>query len=279
MTDKQTQCPKCGSIYKILVAQLTVSQGMVCCPKCAHSFNAFLHFVKISNTALKEGLSTEQSNHISDTINNSSDLLEIFNKKVEHSNIDLETYLNNLTYFSNEPILRIPALNLADEQIILKHIPSRITYYVTWACITSILFVILIFQLIMLKPDFLNSSPYIHSAFAKLCNLGNCSDLENQYASIKLKDMKLYYRDKSNLALTGELINNNNRSLQMPLLLLTLSKDGEIIFSRIYTSEEYLMMGLNNLQRIPINRAFIFNINLPLSQKHFDHYKLQVIRP
>ena len=43
MSDKQTSCPKCLTIYKVSVAQLTVAQGMVCCPKCSMTFNALSH--------------------------------------------------------------------------------------------------------------------------------------------------------------------------------------------------------------------------------------------
>ena len=65
----------------------------------------------------------------------------------------------------------------------------------------------------------------------------------------------------------------------MPLLLLTLTKNKEIVFSRIYTSDEYLIPSLQNIKRIPINTPFMFDISLPLPEKNFDHYDLQIIRP
>ena len=55
MTQKQTRCPNCQTVYKVSVTQLTISQGMVCCPKCSAEFNALVHLVKIEKD-LKEVL-------------------------------------------------------------------------------------------------------------------------------------------------------------------------------------------------------------------------------
>lgn len=40
MNEKQTRCPKCLTVYKVSLTQLTVAQGMVCCPKCNLNFGA-----------------------------------------------------------------------------------------------------------------------------------------------------------------------------------------------------------------------------------------------
>lgn len=42
-------------------------------------------------------------------------LLDLFEDKVENSNIDLKAYLNNLNYFSTEPIGNFPALNWSEK--------------------------------------------------------------------------------------------------------------------------------------------------------------------
>jgi predicted Zn finger-like uncharacterized protein len=279
MTDKQTQCPECASIYKISVAQLTVAQGMVCCPKCNHSFNALLHLITITHTASKPLLPTQNSNVLPETINNSYDLLEIFDQKVKHSNIDLETYLNNLTYFNTDPIIRLPALNLAQKEAISKEQISKTTYYVTWSSITLVLIIIVIFQLIILNPIFLNNHPTLHSIFTKVCDFADCSNLDKQYVSIKLENMSIQSTPKNKLILGGEITNRSQQNLKMPLLLLTLSKNEQTVFHRIYSPEEYLAPKSIGLQRISPNNPFKFTITLPLARKDFNHYKLQVIRP
>ncbi|MFX6821879.1 MJ0042-type zinc finger domain-containing protein, partial [Acinetobacter baumannii] len=45
MNEKQTRCPKCLTVYKVSLTQLTVAQGMVCCPKCNLNFNALTNLV------------------------------------------------------------------------------------------------------------------------------------------------------------------------------------------------------------------------------------------
>ena len=282
MIDRPTQCPKCSSIYKVSVAQLTVAQGMVCCPKCLCEFNALLHLIQLS-TPQKTDLPDTQHIHIKHTnqeiITTSSDFLKIFNEKVEHSNIDLETYLNNLSYFSTEAIPSIPTLNLAEEKLNLSQQTAKRTYYITWGLTTSVLISILFFQLLMFNPKFLSDNPSVHQIFTKFCGLINCSDLEQQYSYINIRSLKTHSEEDTNINLIGELINQNDRSLPLPLLLLTLTKNKEIVFSRIYTSDEYLIPSLQNIKRIPINTPFMFDISLPLPEKNFDHYDLQIIRP
>jgi predicted Zn finger-like uncharacterized protein len=277
MTDKQTQCPQCASIYQISVAQLTVAQGMVCCPKCSHSFNALLHLISI--TTPKQSLPIQSSNVFSETITTAHDLLGIFDQKVEHSNIDLETYLNNLTYFNTDPIVKLPALNLSQQDTLSQDHISRTTYYITWSSITLVLISIVIFQLIILNPIFLNNHPTLHTIFTKVCDFADCSNLDKQYTLIKLKNMSLQSVHSNKLVLGGELINTGDENLKVPLLLLTLSKNEQPVFRRIYSPEEYLASKANNPQNIPPNSPFKFTITLPLARKDFNHYKLQIIRP
>ncbi len=114
MNEKQTRCPKCLTVYKVSLTQLTVAQGMVCCPKCNLNFNALTNLVNIelpeatNSSVLADGsIQTRYMTH--------SHVLDIFDQKVENSNIDLLTYLNNLNYFHNEPINALPNLNLAEQ--------------------------------------------------------------------------------------------------------------------------------------------------------------------
>ncbi|OTG85272.1 hypothetical protein B9T31_12400 [Acinetobacter sp. ANC 4558] len=278
MTDKQTQCPNCASIYKVSVTQLTVAQGMVCCPKCACSFNALLHLKSIKNNNSQEQQHTEILSLEQETINSSSDLLKIFNLKVEHSNINLETYLNNLTYFNTEPHQKTPILNLAEDKAFLKQQTVRITYYIIWGVVTSILIIILCLQLFVFNHNF-SQHPSINNIMIKFCNFVKCSNLDKQYTLILLGNIKIHTNNHENFTLIGELTNKNQQSLQMPLLLLTLSKDGKTIFSQTYTPKEYLTHSLKNIQRIPIESPFTFDLFIPVPAKSFDHYKLQIIRP
>ena len=65
-------------------------------------------------------------------------ILDIFQRKVEHSNIDLKTYLNNLNYFSTEPIGNIPAMNLSAPDLENEKKQGN-GYYLLWAIINLLL--------------------------------------------------------------------------------------------------------------------------------------------
>ena len=106
MSDKRTHCPTCSTTYKVTVAQLTVAQGMVCCPKCTTSFNALSHLVTETRNSVTASMSHAQSSSSEFSKTDAQNrpgvyhtdqqhrhsLLQIFDQKVEHSNIDLETY-------------------------------------------------------------------------------------------------------------------------------------------------------------------------------------------
>ncbi|HJE54435.1 MAG TPA: DUF3426 domain-containing protein, partial [Acinetobacter pseudolwoffii] len=61
MSDKRTHCPTCSTTYKVTVAQLTIAQGMVCCPKCTTSFNALSHLVAEAQNSVTTSASQDQT--------------------------------------------------------------------------------------------------------------------------------------------------------------------------------------------------------------------------
>ena len=139
MSEKQTYCPNCFTKYKVSVAQLTVARGMVCCAKCSTNFNALTHLVvdkeePCSTTLSIPSASPTQAIEIKEPLidapQSEQHLLDIFDRKVENSNIDLKTYLNNLNYFSTEPIGNYPALNWADKSE--QESKSNAWHYVLW---------------------------------------------------------------------------------------------------------------------------------------------------
>ena len=108
--NKQTRCPSCHRIYKVTVPQLTVAQGMVCCEKCDHNFNALLNLLSDSDPNLNDDIQNTLQhkksflNRPSQTMQRSAPQdLEIFNRMVQHSNLDLRHYLNQINYFFQIP--------------------------------------------------------------------------------------------------------------------------------------------------------------------------------
>ena len=141
MSDKQTICPDCLTIYKVSILQLTMAQGMVCCPKCETEFNALSHLVthhQETPSILDGGLLPS-----SDSYQN-NDIIQFYNKRIENSNLTLETYLNNLDYFNTEPIVNFHPINW-DNLNALENGPAKISNLL-WIGLNCLLLVLLFFQ-------------------------------------------------------------------------------------------------------------------------------------
>ena len=297
MSDKQTLCPKCSTAYKVTVAQLTIAQGMVCCPKCTTSFNALSHLMteKTSSvTDVKPEAQVENLNQTQNTTTNinishlapefnasptvfrQNNILNIFDEKVENSNIDLHTYLNNLNYFSTEPINALPTMNWT-EHVENKSKRSAF-YFVGWGLVNLLLFAVLAFKFFWFNPQYLKNSHIMGTAFNSICHKFNCSNLEEHYTLINTRKIKITAQGKET-QFSGELINYHDRSLAMPIMRVDLKHKGVISASYSLTPQEYLIDSLASIQRIPKNSPFKFQFKLPVERKSFDSYSLEIIRP
>ena len=152
MSEKQTRCPKCSTVYKVSLSQLSVAQGMVCCPKCIINFNALTNLIDSEpadttltppNRSLFSSIQPDSS-----FAEKQMQILSIFDQKIENSNIDLLTYLNNLNYFNTEPVTALPNLNLSEDNLLIVHEQNHKQhgwlYYTLWGLGNIAL--ILIFQ-------------------------------------------------------------------------------------------------------------------------------------
>lgn len=285
MTQKQTRCPNCQTVYKVSVTQLTISQGMVCCAKCSTEFNALVHLV-ITHKDPDEFYLSSQHSPFSQTIDfedyaSETHVLDIFNRKIEGSNINLRTYLNNLNSFNNDPITNFPSLNLSSQHNIASpdlKAHSKL-YYSIWTIANLILAALLVFQILWFNPNFLDRHPFINAAFITTCHAFNCETIDERYMKIRFSNVQLESVLENQTAFKGQLINEYEKGLELPLIKVTLYKDNKVILSRIETPNEYLIDSLNGITRIPTKSPYRFEFIIEKSKKTFDHYKLEVIRP
>lgn len=292
MSDKRTHCPTCSTTYKVTVAQLTIAQGMVCCPKCATSFNALSHLVtEVQNSVATLGAPSHieptelnEADNASLPLNSISDqhlsaysLIHLFDQKVENSNIDLKTYLNNLNYFSTEPISVLPSMNWDDQAE--KTVKRGPLYYIGWSVFNVLLFGLLLFQFFWFNPQYIKNSHVMSMAFNGICEVFNCSNLEEYYTLIQPNKLKIKAVAKNETEFSGELINFHDRSLALPILRVNLEQRGEVTATYNLSPDEYLIESLVNIQRIPQNSPFKFQFSLPVDRKSFDRYRLEIIRP
>ncbi|WP_353140692.1 DUF3426 domain-containing protein [Acinetobacter pragensis] len=296
MSNKQTFCPTCATTYKVTVAQLTMAQGMVCCPKCSTSFNALSYLVAaraaMPHAAAESDIQNNSTPFESQAIDISEinfqsepqsqteqprKLLDIFDDKVENSNIDLKTYLNNLNYFSTEPIGNFPALNWSEKTE--NETKRGALYYAMWTIVNIALISSLLFQFFWFNPQYLKNSPVMAFAFNTACEVVNCSKLEEHYNLITTKKVKVRTISKKEVEFSGQLINYHDRSLALPIIKVELKDKGQVIATYSLQPQEYLTESLAGIQRIPSNSPFKFNFKLPADRKSFDNYNLEIIRP
>ena len=285
MTERRTRCPNCETLYKISVTQLTISQGMVCCAKCSAEFNALVHLI-IEPKEPEEILLSSQHSPYTEQLNfedfaSEENVLDIFNRKIEGSNINLRTYLNNLNTFNNDPITNFPSLNLSSQHNVASYHENAHSklYYLVWTCANLSLALLLIFQILWFNPSFLERHPTLNSSFIGICHAFKCETIDERYSHIKFKDVALIAISTETTKFSGQLINEYDKGLELPLIQISLIKDGKNISTQIKSPTEYLIDSLNGITRIPTKSPYRFEFSINVPKNSFDHYKLEVMRP
>lgn len=286
MSDKQTRCPKCSTVYKVTLSQLNAAQGMVCCPKCIINFNALTHLIhpEPAIDAINYHNRSIFSSIANSPVCTRADILNIFEQKIENSNIDLQTYLNNLNYFNTEPVTALPNLNLSEHsQYIDLSTPSKRKkswfYYSLWGFANIALLIILAAQIFWFNPQLLYSQPVLKNITQWVCIQLKCKTTEEKYRNLHFQKLKVQQISFDEVQFSGVLINYNKKSVVLAPIQVTLLSQGKPRSKTIYTSEQYLDDSLKSIQRIPSERPFKFKIIVQDRKKHFDDYRLEFIQP
>ena len=286
MSEKQTRCPECLTTYKVTVPQLTAAQGMVCCPKCDETFNAVSYLTSV-HSEIDTSISyqfTEAEKFASDGVTQyvptlAANVSKIFDATVENSTINLRTYLNNLNAFNPEPINTLPSINLSKDNDFILDKKNSVRYYTIWGVINFSLIAIFVIQILMVNPKTLNNNSLLNSAYIKMCTIFKCDNLIQQYSLVDLVDVKTTSINNKATNISGYIINHNEHSLTLPLIHVNLLNNNVTVHSQIYHPKEYLIKSLVNVERIPQNSPFNFNIIVPIAKKDFNDYEIQIIRP
>ena len=215
-----------------------------------------------------------------------TNILEIFNRKVENSNIDLRTYLNSLNQFNLDPLTNIPSLNLSAGQAHGHNYSQqerfearKPLYYFCWGLINVALLLILVFQILWFNPALLDKHPALHSAFNTTCNLLNCDTIDDRYNQIHVEQIKVQKMGKSSTQFSGSLLNTYKKSLEVPVIKLTLKAKGQTILTQTITAKDYLNESLSGINRIPSNSPYKFKFTIDKPRNTFDEYNLEIIHP
>ena len=269
MSEKQTRCPKCTTVYKVTPSQLSVAQGMVCCPKCVINFNALTNLLEtetiepIQPTNNRALFSSVEPN--STFAEKHTQILSIFDQKIENSNIDLLTYLNNLNYFNTEPVTALPNLNLSEENFIVLPEPTNEKqhgwlYYTLWGLGNISLILIFAFQILWFNPKLMHDSPVLNRMFSSVCTLLTCETVKDQYKFLSFEKVRVKKVAKDQTRFSGVLLNRHENSVMIPTIKIVLKEQGETISYITLKPQDYLVDSLKTIQRIPSNSPFTIKL-------------------
>ena len=288
MSEKQTRCPKCSTVYKVTLSQLSVAQGMVCCPKCVINFNALTNLLEPETS---EVVPTPSSRSLFSSIQPDSSfaekqmqILSIFDQKIENSNIDLLTYLNNLNYFNTEPVTALPNLNLSEDILLNNHDDHSTKqhgwlYYTLWGIGNIALILVFAFQILWFNPKLMHDSPALNKMFNYVCGMLTCKTQNDQYKYLSFEKVKVKRYSKNETMFSGVLINRHENSILLPSIKVVLKDQGEVTTDITLKPQDYLVDSLKTIQRIPSNSPFKFEFSIPKSKNSFDDYSLEIVQP
>lgn len=291
MSDKQTRCPQCLTLYRVSVMQLTVAGGEVCCAKCSTQFNALLHLNEISSTenditalnSVTQPIFSQFPTGDATTFElEKNNITDFFNRKIQNSNIDLRTYLNSLKVVQDDGFNAFPSLHLATHHNHKAHAQIQKTrfYYIIWTLINIALVSILSFQILWFNPNLLDRYPILNTIFTQTCSVLRCETIDQRYKKILVNNLKVKATLNNETEFSGQLINQFSKSLELPLIKVSLyNKDGKLFKTFIISPDEYLVESLSRIRRIPQNSPYSFNFKLPIQKKKIDSWKLEIIHP
>ncbi|MEB3790244.1 DUF3426 domain-containing protein [Acinetobacter sp. IK40] len=286
MSEKQTRCPKCSTVYKVTLSQLSVAQGMVCCPKCVINFNALTNLLETDSEATPAPINRSLFSSIqpdSSFAEKQMQILRIFDQKIENSNIDLLTYLNNLNYFNTEPVTALPNLNLSEDALLIEQENNDKQhgwlYYTLWGIGNIALILVFAFQILWFNPKLMHESPALNQMFNYVCGVFNCKISNEQYQSLSFEKVKLKRVEQDATGFSGVLLNQDANSVVLPPIKVILKQNGEAISSTVLKPQDYLVDSLKTIQRIPSNSPFRFEFIIPKSKNSFNDYSLEFVQP
>lgn len=285
MPEKHTLCPECKTIYKVSVTQLTVAQGMVCCPRCDTTFNALLHLISTEQLPVQteaEVQITEVDTHsIAKLRPLETTVLDIFDSKTENSNIDLRNYLNSVNQFNHDQVNNIPSMHLSTITRASDRNKGKgsTLHYISWGIINTSLILILAFQILWFNPSLLDRSPVLNMIFTQTCALLNCDTIDHRYSQMNIQQLKIVQVGETQTRFSGLLTNNYKKSLALPLIRVSLLAQDKVVYTETISADRYITDTLNGINRIPSERPYRFQFTLNIPHNSFDNHKIEIHHP
>ena len=257
-----TQCPECGTRFKVSQAQLDMHQGMVRCGRCQAIFNA-----------------TKQlhDNELSPQLTLTLDLEEMqqvpVQSPVEHISATHDKYdFSHLATASKEEALEIS--------------PSVIKKNVHWSWVVVILLLVIVLlaqTTYFFRVELAAQLPGIKLALTSYCKLLNCDiplPKKIDQLSIESSDLESDPKQASVIALNAILRNRAPYAQTYPNLELTLTNSmDEALARRIFPPAEYLKPSEDEKQGLLPNHEIGIKLHLDTADLKPTGYRLFLFYP
>lgn len=276
--------------------QLTVAHGRVCCPKCNFNFNALSYLLPVTATPsdatlkqdpnLTQDPSDPQKYSFLNRMQSPTDpeeqhVLDIFKRKVKHSDLDLRGYLNHLNYYEHHPVYYYPALNLSKsrhQHLRSKKPNGKLTYYLAWSFINTGLIGLFIFQILWFNPSLLDRNERLNIWFNEACLILHCETIDQRYQQITLENLIIRRSPQNQTQFSGVLLSQYPSSLKLPQIKVMFKKNNQL-FSHIILADEYLTPSLHGISRIPTHQPYPIQFTLSLDYDPAMQYEVHIIHP
>jgi len=268
MTDI-TQCPQCGTHFKITKEQRNSHQGMVRCGRCQAVFNA-VENLYVPSTQLDLPLAMDDMVDIP-AINSVFDPYDTIESSISISPEASARLANDFSH-------------LADIHITPPTKPAHPLWRKIWVGGSVLLFSCLLLQIIyLLRAEIAARLPGTKPALVEMCALINCTiplPHKIELLSIESSGLEADPTDASIITLHALLRNRANFPLAYPHIELTLTDTQDSpLARRSFTPADYLISVENQQQGFPANREATIKLHLNTTDLKPAGYRLFLFYP
>lgn len=257
-----TQCPECGTRFKVSQAQLDMHHGMVRCGRCKATFNA-----------AKQLHDNEPSPQLALTL-----------AQEEIQQVPVESPVEQTSATHDKFDFSHLAADSKDEVLETSHSAIKKNVHWSWVVVTLILLILLLAQATyFLRVELAAHLPGIKSTLTSYCKLLNCNiplPQKIDQLSIESSDLESNPKQASVIALNAILRNRAPYAQTYPHLELTLTNSmDEVLARRIFPPAEYLKPNEDEKQGLMPNHEVGIKLHLDTADLRPTGYRLFLFYP
>ncbi len=231
-----THCPQCETAFKVSPQQLDLAKGWVRCGKCAHVFEAHLHF---ELSAVSKISTVVEKNH---QLNENLLAPELF-----------RTGVNQTSSFIR-----------GEQKIESSNEAKPMFYRIAMMVFAGVLSFIFLYQLLIWNRNSLVAEePSLHAFFSMLCVPSNCKiDWPHEPDAVLIENSSFMENPEGGYNVQLRLKNTQHHAVAMPALELSLTDlRDQVLVRRVFLAKE--LSDKDHLQALRDARA---NLNFDLDE-------------